>query len=180
MGTGIRLAAIVAGLVHVVEARADNVLLSELPNHVTAGSVTIDAPPAEVYREVTDYAHWPGLLHDVEWVRLESGGPRDAKLWMHSRIFGHDLLLQFDNEPDRAIRFRGIAGPPGTHAHGEYVLEPIDGGAHTRVEAKLYVDVTGIASLVMRDAKVRAMRRNKLRADLADTARRFEPAVGTR
>ena len=182
MGTRIRLAAIVAGLLHVAAARADNVAISDLPNHGTAGSVTIDAPPAEVYRQVTDYAHWPGLLSDVEWTRVESGGPRDAKVWFHSRILGHDFELQFDNEPGRAIRFRGIAGPPGAHAHGEYVLQPIDGGARTRVDAKLYIEVTGIAGVLMRDSKMTAMRRDKLRSDLADTARHFEhaPAVGTR
>ncbi|HTR54470.1 MAG TPA: SRPBCC family protein [Kofleriaceae bacterium] len=180
MGTHIRLAAIVAGLVHVAEARADPVVLSELPNHVTAGSVTIDAPPAEVYREVTEYARWPRLFGDVEWVRVESGGPRDAKLWFHSRIFGHDFELKFDNDPGRAIRFLGVGGPPGAHAHGEYVFQPIDGGKRTRVDANLYVDVSGFASILMRPSRVTAMRRDKLRSDLADTAHHFEHAVGSR
>ncbi|HEY1555863.1 MAG TPA: SRPBCC family protein [Kofleriaceae bacterium] len=181
MRSRFHIAAALAALAGAAPAvHADDVTIADEAHHVTSGTVTLDASPAEVYRAVTDYAHWRALLGDVLSVRVERGGPRDAKVWFRSRILGHEFALQFDNVADREIRFRAVEGPPGAHATGDYVLEPIDGGKRTRVTAHLYIDVSGVASIVYRDAKVRRMRRDKLEADLADTARHFEHPVARR
>jgi hypothetical protein len=155
------------------DAHAD-VELSERPGHVTEARVIVDATPAEVYALVTSYASWPSFLSDVTSVRVESGEREHARVQFRSRALGHTVTVVFTNDPDRAISFRGVAGPPGGRAHGRYVLNPIDGGKRTEIIARFYMDVVGAPGLFVRDSTVTNMRRNKLRADMADTARYIE------
>ena len=155
------------------EAFADRVTIAERPDHVTEGTVTVDASPAEVYALVTDYARWRSVLTDIKSVTVKSGGRRDAKVRFSSRALEHEVTVEFDNEADRTIRFRGIQGPPGGRARGQYVLQPVDGGKRTLVTASLYMDVVGLAGVFVRDASIRAMRQAKLRADLTDVAQYF-------
>lgn len=156
------------------EAFADPVAIREVRDHTTEATVTVDATPSEIYAMVTDYARWPAILSDVRSVKVESGTPDNARVRFRSNILGYEVTLQFDNERDRAIRFRGIKGPPGGRASGTYVLEPIDGGRRTRVTATLYLDVVGIPSLFAGGAKLRGMREAKLRADMTDVSRVLE------
>jgi carbon monoxide dehydrogenase subunit G len=145
--------------------------LREAPHRTTEATLEVDASPTAVYALVTDYARWSSTLSDVTSVKVERGGPRDARVRFHSRALGHTVTVQFDNEPDHVIRFVGVEGPPGGRANGTYTLEPIDGGRRTRVIASLHLDVVGPAGWVMSDAKLRTMREAKLRADLEDVAR---------
>jgi len=167
---------LIGTLVYVVTtsgARADPVVLTERPEHVTEAVAVVDAPPAEVYALATDYARWPKTLSDVTSAKIESGGRRDAKVRFRSKALGHEVAVVFDNDPDRALRFHSVDAPPGASARGEYILQPIDGGRRTRIRATLYLHVSGIPGIFMNAAKVRSMRRIKLEHDLADTARWF-------
>lgn len=157
----------------VADAAGEGVSMSEKPGHTTAASVVVNAPPAQVYAAATDYARWPQLLHDIQWVKVEAGGPGDARVRFRSTTLGHEIAVKFDNVPGRSIRFHGVDAPPGARAKGDYELVAIDGGAHTRIDATLYLDVVGAPGLFIRDSTLRNMRRNKLRADLGDVAARF-------
>ncbi|MBA3539467.1 MAG: SRPBCC family protein [Deltaproteobacteria bacterium] len=150
--------------------RPISVTLTERPEHVTRGTVIVDAPPAEVYALVTDYANWPRILGDIRAVKVESGGSRDARVKLRSTALKYEATVQFDNEEGRAIRFHGIKGPPGGRARGAYVLTPLDGGTRTLVTADLYLDVVGAPGLFVSDKQTRGMRQAKLRADLGDVA----------
>jgi uncharacterized protein YndB with AHSA1/START domain len=153
----------VATVILASRAAAD-VPLVEKPGHITSAVVTVDAPPHAIYEEVTDYAHWPQFLTDVTSANVEGGGRRDAKVRFRSKALGHEVAVKFDNEPDHVIRFTSVDAPPGAHARGEYVLEPIDGGKRTRLTATLYLDVGGPGGWFI---DVRARRRAKVAADLA-------------
>jgi uncharacterized membrane protein len=163
----------VAALAFAADARADSVSLNEQPDHVTEAIVIVDASPAQIYQLVTDYARWPQILHDIESVKVEAGGRSDAKVRFRSAALGHEVAVKFDNVENREIRFHSVDAPPGARAFGTYILEPIDGGTRTKVIASFYLDVHGFASLLMSNTKLRAMRQNKLRADMSDVAARF-------
>lgn len=151
-----------------VAVGAEPIHIVEKGGHVTEASVIVDAPPDEVYRAVTDYARWPQMLSDVTSVEV-----RGERVKFHSRALGRTVTVELDNVPGREIRFRGVDGPPGGRASGRYVLQLVDGGAHTRVTAELYLDVVGFPGVFVRDAKLRDMRTEKLSRDLTDTARWF-------
>jgi uncharacterized membrane protein len=148
-------------------ASAD-VAITERGGQWSEASITVPAPPSEVYAIATDYAHWQQVFSDIQSVRVLGGSRDSARVELESHALGHRVVVQFDNVPDRAIRFVGVEGPRGGKARGEYILEPIDGGTHTRVTARLYIDVVGVAGVFVRDRKLREMRQNKLRADLGD------------
>ncbi len=151
------------------------IALREVPGQTTEATLTVDASPAEIYALVTDYAGWTSFLGDVSSVKVERGGRRDARVRFHSRAIAHTVTVQFDNEPDRVIRFVGVEGPPGGRASGTYVLDPIDGGRRTKITASLHLEIVGIGQLFVSDAKLRSIRQAKLRADLDDLARRLTP-----
>lgn len=165
-------ASLVATLI-ATDASADSVQLTEKPDHVTEGRTVIDAPPDQVYALVTSYASWQSFLSDVSDVRVEQGGRDRARVRFKSRAIGYTVVLELANAPGRAISFRGIKGPPGGRAHGEYLFQPVDNGKRTSVVATLYLDVKGAAGLFVRDSEIRDKRRAKLRADLEDVARYF-------
>lgn len=145
--------------------------ISESSKTVSKGSITVDAPPADVYALITDYAQWRKFLTDVTYVKIESGGRRDARVRMESRALEHRVTIAFDNDTDKAVRFKLIDGPRGARATGEYLLIAIDSGTRTRIDATLYMDVVGVTGLFVTDKKIRKMRQAKLRADLEDVAR---------
>ena len=175
----IRLAAL-AIVAAAAPARAGGVTLTEKGDNTTQGVVIVDAPPEQVYAFATNYAQWPRTLSDIKSVRFESGGRDNARLWFDSRAMDHEVLVQFENIPNQAIRFRGIKGVPGATARGEYRLEPIDGGKRTRITANLYLIVKGPVGWFVSDSKTRGMRQTKVRADLTDVARHFANPVSSR
>jgi hypothetical protein len=159
----------IAGVLAIaVDAHADNLSLKELPDHVTEATVIVDAPPEKIYALVTNYAHWPAIFSDVLSSTVESGDREHARVRFRSQILDNEVTVQFDNVPNRLIRFKGVEGPPGGRSSGTYVLEPLDGGKRTRVVASLYLDVVGLPGAFVRGSKITAMRQNKLRTDMTD------------
>lgn len=160
---------VLSSVLSAAPARAE-VAITERGGHWTEGTVTVAAPPSVVYALATDYARWRQRFSDIEAVTVLDGDRDDAKVRFRSRALEHTVTVQFDNVPDRALRFRGIAGPPGGRARGEYILQAVGGGC-TRVIGRLYMDVVGLPGLFVREATVRALRQRKLAADLGDIAR---------
>ncbi|MBX3159307.1 MAG: SRPBCC family protein [Deltaproteobacteria bacterium] len=156
---------LVAGMLTEASAQG-GVQLVDKGGHVTEATIVFDAPPAEVYRVATDYQHWPQILSDVSSVEVHGNRVR-----FHSRTFGQTVTVEFNNTPNRVIRFRGVEGPPGGRSSGSYVLTPVDGGARTRVTVQLYAEVVGVGHVLYRESKMREIRREKLARDLTDTAR---------
>lgn len=132
----------------------------------------VDATPDQIYDLVTDYANWRSVLSDIESVAVVGGDREHAQVRFKSRALQHEVTVQFDNVPGHQIRFQGIKGPPGGRASGLFQLDPID-ERHTKVTAKLYMDVVGIPSLFVRSSTIRGMREQKLRSDMTDVLRYF-------
>ena len=160
-------------LIVATQAYADGIEITEQPHHVSEGRVILDATPAEIYDLVTSYGRWRTILSDIRSVTVESGDRDHARVRFSSRALEHTVTVQFDNVPGRSISFRGVKGPPGGRASGNYQLVPVDGGKRTQVIAKLYMDVVGAPSLFVRDKTIRNMRRAKLQADLSDMSSYF-------
>lgn len=149
------------------------VTLHEAPHHTTEATITVDAPPAEVYALITDYAGWSTFSTDATEIKVERADRRNGRVRFHSRAIDHTVTVQFDNEQDHIIKFVGIEGPPGGRASGSYILEPVDGGQRTKITASLYLDVVGVTGIFVSDSKIRGMRQAKLRSDLNDLLQRF-------
>lgn len=156
------------------EAHAEQISLTERGGHITSASIVVDATPAEIYALVTDYANWRSAFSDIESVEVKSGGRENAVVEFRSRALDNKVTVQFENTRDHVIAFRGIKGPPGGRAYGSYTLVPLPGGK-TRVDAMLFMDVTGVPGVFFGESKIRPLRQAKLRADMTDVKRHFPP-----
>jgi len=166
MQTSLRIAAL--AVLVAAPAHADFTVV-ERGGHWTEAEIVVDATPTELYALATNYERWREVFSDIKSVRVVGGDDRaNAKVQFDSRALEHEVTVQFENVPGQALRFRGIKGPPGGRARGEYLLESLDGGTRTRVRARLYMDVVGIAGVFVRDAALRRMRQDKLTRDLRD------------
>jgi uncharacterized membrane protein len=165
------IAAALVALFVATPALGEKLTMRERSADLTEATVVIDAPPRQVYELATNYKQWPALFSDIRSVKVESGPRERARVRFGSNAFDREITVQFDNIPDRAIRFLAISGAPGGKARGEYVLTPIDGGRRTQVTARLFVKIVGPAALVVSKSEARSMRQRKLRADLTDTQR---------
>jgi hypothetical protein len=133
--------------------------------------VIIDASPAQLYDAITAYARWDRLFSDARGARLVGGGSRDGRVDLYSRVAERRVQLQFDNRPDRIIRFK-LVRPTGATARGDVWLTPL-GIGRTRVQARLYAQVSGLPGLLVGEATLRQKREAKLRSDLTSLQRRF-------
>lgn len=170
----LRIAGALVALCVATPAFGEKLTVRERSADLTEATVVIDAPPRQVYELATNYPLWPALFTDIRSVKVESGTRERARVRFGSNAFDREITVQFDNVPDRAIRFLAISGAPGGKARGEYVLTPLDGGRRTRVTARLFVKIVGPAAMVVSKSEARSMRQRKLRADLTDTQRWIE------
>src|SRR3954468_12873550 len=103
----LQLAATAGALTVVAEAGSAKIPLQDKPGHITEATVILDASPAEVYKLVTDYANWTATLTDVRAVNVESPGREGARVRFRSTALQHEVTVQFANEPDHVIRYKG-------------------------------------------------------------------------
>jgi hypothetical protein len=142
---------------------------------VTEADVEVLATPDVVYQALTDYVEWTSLFSDVIYSKVKRGGREDALLEYKSRTFGRPYRFQFRNAPNRLVRYDLADGPSGVKVRWETLLEPLDGGASTRVHIRLTVVIGGVYGWLISRDKVRTYREKKLHADISDVAKRFSP-----
>jgi len=104
---------------------------------VVHGSVDINAKPAAVWRVLIDCAGAPKLMVNMKSCRVtrqDAAGRWDERetISKGSILPPVRIVLHADYEPDSRVRFHRIDGDIKV-LDGEWRLEPLDGGARTRV-----------------------------------------------
>jgi uncharacterized protein YndB with AHSA1/START domain len=110
-------------------------------------SVEIARPPDEVFTYVTDPSRFPEWQHDVVSVRIEGGGrPGVGSRFTTTRRIGgvERTMTQEITEvsPPRSWVVHGVDGPIRPNAN--VTVEPLDGGARSRVTFALDFEGHGI------------------------------------
>jgi hypothetical protein len=133
---------------------------------ITEGETVLAVDPDVAYRAVSDYAKWPAMFPAVHEVLITKTEGVDARVtFVH--VDGNRDNLHFHNRPEaRTLWFEDTGGRAEVWA--ETAFAPGDRPGTTRVHSRLYADVKGLASLVVKDDQVRAMRRARVANDLAD------------
>jgi uncharacterized protein YndB with AHSA1/START domain len=113
--------------------------------------IEIARPPDEVYAYVTDPSRFPEWQHDVVRVRLEGDPPPGVgSRFTTTRRIGRveqtttQQITQLD--PPRRWAARGVDGPFRPSA--AIIVEPLDGGAGSRVTFTLDFEGQGIGRLL--------------------------------
>lgn len=144
------------GSLHVHESRSD-------PS-VTEGETILAVDPDTAYDTMTDYARWTSVFPDVRHVVVTRASGVDARITFIHRDGNRDNL-HFHNQPAaRMLWFEDTGGRANVWA--EIVFFSGDQPGTTRVHSRLYAAVHGLASLLVSDDRLRALRQQRVRADL--------------
>jgi uncharacterized protein YndB with AHSA1/START domain len=113
--------------------------------------IDIARPPDEVYAYVTDPSRFPEWQHDVVRVRVEPGRPpgvgtRFTTTRRIGRVEQTTTQEVTAAEPPRSWAARGVDGPFRPSA--AVTVEPLDGGAGSRVTFALDFQGQGIGRLL--------------------------------
>lgn len=155
-------------LVAHVAAAASPVRVYQSPDNaaITEGETTLDVDADAAYAAATDYARWTQMFPDIASVRITKRAGDDARVTFVHRDGNRDNL-HFHNTPKAGlVWFEDTGGRARVWA--EIVFAPGDRPGTTRVHTRLYVDVRGLASIVVSDREVRAIRERRVASDLAN------------
>jgi len=132
---------------------------------ITEGETVLATDPDTAYRVLTDYARWPTMFPDIKLVIITSQqGGHDRVTFIHTE--GNRDNVHFHNRPEaRLVWFEDTGGR--AEVWFEILLMPGMQPGTTRVHSRLYADVNGWASLFVSDNKIRSMREQRTREDLA-------------
>jgi len=145
---------------------------------VIHGQVDIDAPRSVVWAIMTDCARVTSLMVNVKYCRVLQRDP--AGRWdvreqetKASLLPGVRTVMRSDYDAPHTVEFHRTDGDFKI-LEGEWRLEPLDGGAHTRViyESRMSSPFTAPAFLV------RAVLRRDLPATLENLRKASEAVVG--
>lgn len=145
---------------------------------ITEGETILQVDPDTAYRAVTDYQRWRSIFPDVREVLVtEQRGPEARVTLVHPD--GNRDNLHFHNVPAaRMVWFEDTGGRATVWA--EIIFVPGVAPGTTRVHTRLYVDVRGIASLVVSDSKLRGIREQRVRSDLTHLRSYFTSVAAER
>lgn len=138
---------------------------SQNDSQITQAETTIAVDAEQAYLAVTDYARWSAIFPDIHQVLVATQQGVDARVTL-VHAGGHRDNVHFHNQPAaRMVWFEDTGGRAEVWA--EIVFLPGDQPGTTRVRARIYADVHGVASVFVSDARLRGMRQERIRHDLA-------------
>jgi carbon monoxide dehydrogenase subunit G len=145
---------------------------------ITEGETILQVDPDTAYRAVTDYPRWRSIFPGIREVLVtEQRGVQARVTLVHAE--GNRDNLHFHNAPAaRMVWFEDTGGRATVWA--EIIFLPGQVPGTTRVHSRLYVDVRGIASLVVSDRKLRSIREQRIRSDLTHLRAYFNKLASER
>jgi hypothetical protein len=134
-------------------------------SRITEGETVVPGDPAVIYGVVEDYARWVEVFPDVAKVVITWKKGTDARVTL-VKPDGNQDNLKFHQTPQARMVYFEDTGNEHADVWGEIVCAPGDQPGTTRIHTRLYVDVHGLATLVVADGDVRKMREQRIQRDL--------------
>jgi len=139
---------------------------SSTDKSITEGETIIPGDAADAYAQVLDYSRWVEIFPNVAKVVITSKKGDDARVTL-VKPDGNKDNLHFHNQPAaRMVWFEDTGNGGRAEVWAEIVFIPGSEPKTTRVHARIYAEVHGIASLVVGSGDVRKMREAKIESDL--------------
>lgn len=139
------------------------------------GSVTVDAPPDQVWARFERVDSWPQMLTDIARMRVtDHRGPRWA-IDLETRTLGHGMLgYDVETSPDRVIKLS--TDRLGVHALAYTRVHPGPTAGQSNVSYSLFLVLKGLPSLLISDRSLREKQDHMVAVTLADIRRGFAGA----
>jgi len=151
-----------------VEAAPPGVRIYQSPadRSITEGETIIPGDAGETYARVLDYTKWTEIFPNIAKVVVTSRKGNEARVTF-VKPDGNQDNLHFNNQPAaRMVWFEDTGNGGRVEVWAEIVFIPGTEPKTTRVHARIYADVHGIATLVVGSGDVRKMREQKIESDL--------------
>jgi hypothetical protein len=132
---------------------------------VTEGETLVNGDADVLFAEVLDYAKWPQIFPDVARVEVTKRFGDEALVTLIAPT-GHRDNLHFKNQPQVGMIFFEDTGSRHSDVWAEIMFIPGTQPGTTRVHARLFAKVHGIATLVVGEDEVRQQREQKIERDL--------------
>jgi uncharacterized protein YndB with AHSA1/START domain len=116
-------------------------------------SVEIDRSPEDVFAYVTDpakFTEWQEGVVSAHQENPETPIGTGSRALITRKVGGREQTMTGElreYDPPRSYAFRVLDGP--VRAHGRSTLEPLDGGARTRLTIEIDFDGHGIGTLLV-------------------------------
>lgn len=160
--------------------RADSTIrVYESPKggEITEGETTLDVDPDVGYRTMANYAGWVSVFPDLRRVTITQQNGVDARVSL-DYADKHRNNIHFHNDPAaRKIWFENLYSRADMWA--ELVFLPGDRPGTTRIHARVYADVKGVASMFVSESKLRRGRTDRVRGDLTHLQHYFAALVAS-
>ena len=139
-------------------------------------TVEISRPPEDVFSYMTDPSHFEEWQESLVSTRMEGSGPPavGSKMTQTRKIGPGERTMTMEvteHSPPRRFAFRGIDGP--VRAIGKGTIEPLEGGARSRVTVELDFEGHGVGKLLV-PLFVRRQARNELPKNQQNLKERLE------
>lgn len=143
-------------------------------------SVVIAAPPAEVWRVMSDVARWPEWTPSVSRVKPLTAGPLrvGSRVRIHQPKFPPAYWRVTELDPER--QFTWVSVGPGLRVTARHAVEPVNTGCRVTLSIR-YEGILGrwLARLTRGvNERYLAMEGNGLKARCASLAQRTDPESG--
>ena len=159
------------------ESSAVRVYESHADAAITEGETTLSIEASTAYAAATDYQQWTSIFPDIARVVVTKQSGVDAFVTL-IHADGNRDNVHFHNQPQRhTVWFEDTGGRAEVWA--ELVFAPGADAGTTRAHLRLYADVHGVASWFVSDRKLRGMRQQRVRHDLASLRTYFTASVAT-
>ena len=115
-------------------------------------SAEISRRPEDVFAYITDPSHLPEWQESVVRVKPDDSAPTGggSRAVVTRRVGPREMEMTneiTDLDPPRSWRVRGVDGPVRGNVNG--TIEPLDGGARSRVTIELNFEGHGIGKLLL-------------------------------
>jgi len=115
-------------------------------------SAEISRRPEDVFAYITDPSHLPEWQESVVRVKTDDSAPTGggSRVAITRRVGPREMEMTneiTDLDPPRSWRVRGVDGPVRGNVKG--TIEPLDGGARSRVTIELNFEGHGIGKLLL-------------------------------
>lgn len=144
---------------------------------ITEGETTLEVDPDVGYRTLANYQGWVSVFPDLRRVTITQQSGVDARVSL-DYADKHRNNIHFHNDPvARKIWFENLYSRADMWA--ELVFLPGDRPGTTKVHARVYADVKGLASMFVTESKLRRGRTDRIRGDLTHLQKYFASVVAT-
>ena len=142
-------------------------------------SIEVGRSPEDVFSYAVDPSHLAEWQESLVSVRQEGDGPiAVGTRTIHTRRVGRGertMTMELtEHDPPRAYAFRGVDGP--VRAIGSVTVDPLEGGARSRVTIDLDFEGHGLGKLLV-PLVVRRQARDELPRNLRNLKQRLESSA---